>query len=92
MSAGTRVTTVRINPAIRMACDKYIEERNKRPLCEPYTFSDLISVALIDFLDHVRRGRKKKKDALVQMDINDYIDAASNAVIVTAPITPEESL
>jgi hypothetical protein len=55
MNKGTKRTTIRIPDALRAIAEDYLEERNKCPLAEWWSMTDLVNQALREAL--LKRGR-----------------------------------
>lgn len=64
MSAGTRITTVRIPSHLRQQCSEYLEARSSIPTVEPWTMSDLILVALAEKMQKIERGKAAYRRSL----------------------------
>jgi hypothetical protein len=58
MSKGTKVTAVRIPPALMALAERYLRERNADPRVSPWTLTDLLTNVLKEGL--LKRGRSGK--------------------------------
>lgn len=61
MSKGTPVITIRIPPGVVQQIDEIAKQSINRKATEPWTRSSWIMQAIVDKLDHVRRGREASK-------------------------------
>jgi hypothetical protein len=76
MSAGTRVYTVRLSNDLAQVVDDYLGVRQESTQAEPWTFSTLVRVALLDFLKKTLRSGRSKQE-----NLKEDLDAIKDEVI-----------
>jgi len=55
--------TVRVAPLLLASVEAAIKAHNSHPLVEPHTMSSWINAAMAAKLDHIKRGRQKRKQS-----------------------------